>query len=420
MSDTPESTAAPLPPYRQRLLEVVKVFAKLGVIGFGGPAAHVAMMEDECVKRRQWLTREHFLDLMGATNLIPGPNSTEMTMHIGYVRAGLVGMIAGGACFIVPAVIMVSAIAWAYTQWGTLPQVRPMLYGIKPVVLAIIAAVMVRLAGTAVKDHRLGIIALTVAALSLFSTLPELALLFGGGLIGGAWRRIGIARENATNNGNDLAMLPLLGQGTGTALVAGSGVAAATLSTVTGWQLFFYFLKIGSVLYGSGYVLVAFLEGGLVNELGWLTQSQLVDAISVGQVTPGPVFTTATFIGFVVGHTRGTSPWIGAVAATVGIFLPAFIFVAISNPLIPHLRKWKWTGALLDAINVAALGLMFAVTIKLARDVLWTGDVSGSLPAWALGIVALLLVVRFNVNAAWLVIGGGVAGYLLGLMGLVT
>jgi chromate transporter len=419
MNDHSNEPVAPVPPYRQRLLEVAKVFTKLGIIGFGGPAAHIAMMEDECVTRRQWLTRDAFMDLIGATNLIPGPNSTEMTMHMGYLRAGLPGMIVGGSCFIIPAALMVCAIAWGYTTWGTLPQVQTMLYGIKPVVLAIIAAVMVRLVGTAVKDHRLGILALTVAALSLFSDLPELALLFGGGLIGGAWRRIGLAREKANMDRSQTA-LPLLGQGSGPMLMAGAGVAAGTALTVTSWQIFWYFLKIGSVLYGSGYVLVAFLEGGLVRDLHWMTQSQLVDAISIGQVTPGPVFTTATFVGFVVAHEHGTSPWLGALAATVGIFLPAFVFVAILHPLIPRLRKWTWTAALLDAVNVAALGLMFAVTVKLARDVLWTGDIAGSMPAWVLGIVALMLVVRFNVNAAWLVIGGGVAGWLLGLMGLIS
>ncbi len=379
-----------------RLPALAALFLKLGTIGFGGPAAHIALMEEEVVARRGWLTREHYLDLVGATNLIPGPNSTEMAIHVGYVRAGWPGLLVAGAAFILPAVLITSAAAWAYVEYGSLPQVSPLLYGIKPVVLAVILGAVWRLGRSAVKGWRLLVIGLAVIAAVLLGVNEIIALLLGG-VLGMFWLRL--AAGGATGPGGMAALLALPGL---PALVQPGGSAGVRL-----WDLGLFFLKIGSVLYGSGYVLVAFLEGGLVRDLGWLTQQQLLDAIALGQFTPGPVLSTATFVGYVLAGVPG------AVVATLGIFAPSFLFVAILNPVVPRLRGWPWTAAFLDAVNVSAIGLMVAVVAELAATTL-TGW-----PAWVLAVGAAIAAVWWRVNPAWLVVGGAVLGWVFWALGFV-
>src|SRR5437899_9378093 len=313
--------------------EVAALFLKLGTIAFGGPAAHIAMMREEVVRRRRWVSDERFVDLLGATNLIPGPNSTEMAIHLGYLRAGWPGLIAGGACFIVPAMLIVLGCAALYVRYGARPEAGWFLYGVKPVIIAIVVQAMWGLLRSAVKGYLLGAIGVVTLTLSLAGA-NEVALLLGGGVVSVLLTTVGI-------------------RGVAAPLGLGAGVGLTTL--------FLVFLKIGSVLYGSGYVLLAFLRNDFVERLGWLTDQQLLDAVAVGQFTPGPVFTTATFIGYVLGGVPG------AALATLGIFLPSFVFVALSHPLIPRLRTSLRAGAFLDGVNVAALGLVAAVTWQLGR-----------------------------------------------------
>lgn len=377
------------------LAEIARLFGRLGIVAFGGPAAHIAMMEDEFVVRRGWVTHEHFLDLVGATNLIPGPNSTEMTMHLGYERGGWPGLFTAGSCFILPAVTITAVLAWLYVTYGTLPEVEPFLYGIKPAVIAVIAGALWRLGRRAVTSWRLAVIGAAVVVAVLVG-VGEVTALIVGGVAGMLWLRWSGVAESRTA----ARWLPILFQDT-TAVAAGAAAGAA--ATVSLWKLGLFFLKVGAILYGSGYVLVAFLEGGLVNDYGWLTQSQLLDAIAIGQFTPGPVLSTSTFIGYVI------SGMPGAVVATIGIFLPSFFFVLILNPIIPRLRESAWASAFLDAVNVAAVGLMLAVTIELSLVALTSWQ------AIAIAAVAAVLLIRFRLNAAWLVVGGAVVGWLLSL-----
>ena len=371
--------------------EVAALFLKLGLIAFGGPAAHIALMRDEVVRRRRWVSDEDFLDLLGMTNLIPGPNSTEMAIHLGYRRAGWTGLVVGGACFIVPALLIVLGIAWGYVAYGARPEVGGLLYGVKPVVIVIVVQAMLSLGRAAVKGPMTAAVGVAVLGLSLAGA-NEIALLFGGGL---ALMLLRAARQRAVARGA-LPLALLLGGVTPAA-------AASAVSSVGFGTLFLTFLKIGAVLYGSGYLLLAFLRNDFVDRLGWLTDQQLLDAVAIGQITPGPVFTTATFIGYLVGG------WPGALLATVGIFLPAFVFVAASGPLLPRIRRSPWTAAFLDGVNVAALGLMAAVTWVLARAALvdpWTA---------VLAAVAAWLLLWRNVNSAWLILGGGIAGLAIRL-----
>jgi len=377
-----------------RLGELAKVFLKLGAIGFGGPAAHIAMMEDETVTRRGWMSRDRFLDLVGATNLIPGPNSTEMAIHVGYIRAGWRGLIVAGTCFIFPAVTITAILAWIYTQWGTLPEVEPFLAGIKPAVLAVIFGALWRLGKKAIKNSTLLVIGIAVVGLLLLGLDNIVALLLGGVL--GA-----IALQIKRKISPPPAAFFLLGM---------AATGTPTVGAPSLWQLGLFFLKVGAVLFGSGYVLIAFLEGELVNELGWLTQQQLLDAIAIGQFTPGPVLSTSTFIGYLI---RGVP---GAAVATLGIFLPSFLFVLLLNPLIPKMRQSPWTAAFLDAVNVSAVALMAVVTANLARTTLfpptgvnWVGI--------AIALAAGVAVIRWKVNAAWLVLGGAIVGWLVYLLG---
>lgn len=369
---------------RGRLREVAKVFFRLGCIGFGGPAVHIAMMEEEVVRKRKWLTPDHFLDLVGATNLIPGPNSTEMTMHCGHERAGWQGLVVAGACFIIPAVTITGVIAWAYEKYGSLPEVQPFLYGIKPAIIAVVTALMISLGKKALKSTTVGIIGVLAATATLLG-LHEIYVLFGAGLLG---ILIHIGRRPAARV---MAWPPLL-------LVAGHAVE------VSHWKLFFIFLKIGALLYGSGYVLFAFLDAELFAK-GLLSRQVLVDAIAVGQFTPGPVFSAATFVGWQVGG------FTGALAATVGIFLPSFLFVAFLNPLIPRLRKSKIMSAFLDTVNIASVAIILAVVAAMAKE---------SIGDWRTIVIAILgFVVTFlfrQLNTAFVVLGGALTGYLLSLV----
>ena len=379
---------------KRPLKEVTLLFLKLGTLGFGGPAAHVAMMEDEVVRRRRWLSRQDFLDLLGAAHLIPGPNSTEMAIHIGNRRAGWLGLVAAGSCFILPAALIVTAIAWAYTRYGTLPQANAVLYGVKPVVMAVVLQALWGFAGTAIKSKSLAAIGFAGLLLN-FSGLNELAILFAGGLAALflAWLRRRTSRTMKTLF--SLQTVPL-------AVAALLAVAAASTASPFGLlPLFLFFLKVGSVLFGSGYVLLVFLRADLVTHWHWLEEGQLLDAIAVGQVTPGPLFTTATFIGYILGGLQG------AFLATLGIFLPAFIFVALSGPLVPKIRKSELAGAFLDGVIVASLSLMTVVTFQLGRAALV--DIATAL----LLAVSAILLIRFRVTSAWLVLGGALAGLAL-------
>ena len=387
-----------MPESDKRLGDLTRLFLKLGTFAFGGPAAHIAMLEDEVVARRAWMSREHFLDLIGATNLIPGPNSTEMAMHVGYERGGRVGLLVAGACFIIPAVLITGALAWLYVRFGTTPELTPFLYGLKPVVIAVIIGAVWRLGRTAVKNWQLAVVGVAVAAAVLLGLNEVIALLLGG-VIGAAWLRAASRFQAAA-----ALMLPPAGLD-GITPAAGLLVTAATVAgSISLWKLGLFFLKVGAVLYGSGYVLVAFLEGDLVEGYGWLTQSQLLDAIAIGQFTPGPVLSTATFIGYVVAGLPG------AIVATIGIFLPSFVFVLILNPLIPRLRESAVAGAFLDAVNASAVGLMAAVIGILGLATLKDGFV------WFVFVAATILVLRFRVNAVWLVVAGGLLGWVFAML----
>ena len=377
--------------------QLLGLFLKLGVTAFGGPAAHIAMMEDEVVTRRGWMTRERFLDLIGATNLIPGPNSTEMAIHIGFVRAGIVGLVVAGVSFILPAALLTLGCAWVYDRFQTVPQAEALLYGIKPAVIAVILSAVWRLGKTAAKGPFLIVIGFLVMLLVLFG-INEIIALLGGGIVGILWQlgsRLGKGKMLFGFIWLPSSHLAL-------------SVTAAPSSSVTLSSLGLFFLKIGCVLFGSGYVLIAFLQGGLVEQHQWLTQQQLLDAVAIGQFTPGPVLTTATFIGYVL-----AGP-LGALVATLGIFGPSFLFVLATNPLIPRLRQSAVAGAFLDAVNASAIGLMAAVTVELARHTLI--DWEAKQIDWGAGLIALVSAVvlfRYKVNAAWLVLGGAGIGWLL-------
>ncbi len=370
------------------LLELARLYLKLGAVAFGGPPAHIAMMEDEVVSRRGWLTREQFLDFLGATNLIPGPNSTEMAIHVGRLRAGWPGLLVAGGSFIAPAAVMVTALAWAYVRFGSLPQVSGVLYGVKPIVIALIVQAVIKLGKSAVKSTWLAFVG-ALAALATVLGVDQLAVLAGGGMLAALvyWLRSG-------KQSSPSAAAFITG-GTGlTGIVAGSALLAPFSLTA----LFLVFLKIGSILFGGGYVLVALIRSNLVTHLGWISERQLLDAIAMGQVTPGPLSTTTTFIGYLLGGLPG------AVIATVAVFLPAFFFVAISGPLVPHLRRSPLAGAVLDGVNVAALALIAAVTWPLFRSAVvdWTTLVLAGL--------SFLLLIRYRLNSVWLVLGGAMVG----------
>jgi len=381
---------------QSELRDLAALFLKLGATAFGGPAAHIAMMEDEVVHRRGWMTHQEFLDLVGATNLIPGPNSTELAIHIGWRRARWRGLIIAGVCFIIPAVCIVLLLAWAYVRYGSLPEVDAALYGIKPVILAIIAQALWRLGRTALKTIPLALVGVATTALML-AGVNELLLL---GLAGLLMLSLHALRSRHDSGRVRVCALPWLVGGSPWFATAAAG-AAGMPAAFSLWKLGLFFVKVGSVLYGSGYVLLAFLRADLVERWGWLTESQLLDAIIAGQVTPGPVFTTATFVGYLLGG------FPGAMVATGGIFLPAFVFVALSSPFIPRLRRSKLAGAFLDGLNVASLGLMLAVSLQLSRAAVvdW--------PTAALALLAGFALFRFRLNSTWLIAAGAVLGLLV-------
>jgi chromate transporter len=387
---------AELPPQekQQRLKELAAVFLKLGTIAFGGPAAHVAMMDDEVVRRCQWMPEQRLLDLLGVTSLIPGPNSTEMAILIGNERAGWRGLITAGVCFIFPAMLMVWGLAMLYVRSQTIPQVEWVLYGVKPVILAVIAQALWKLGKKAIKDIPTAI-AGAAAIAAYFLGLNEILVLVLAGLgimLLRNWR-------SGSHRTTGLFLLPVSG------VLAQVNPADAPRSVAWG-NVFLFFLKVGAVLYGSGYVLLAFLQRDLVERWQVLSSQQLLDAIVIGEFTPGPVFTTATFIGYLLaGHA-------GAIAATLGIFLPSFILVAIISPFAANLRQSRWMAGFLDGVNAGALGLMAAVTVTLlgAAIVDWITAI--------LAILSLIAVFRFKVNSAWLVLAGAVAGFAVRGLGV--
>lgn len=388
---TADPTASPVTTTAHvSLTELALVFLKLGTIAFGGPAAHIAMMEDEFVTRRQWLTREQFLDRLGAANLIPGPSSTEMAIFIGYEKGGWRGLLVAGCAFILPAAIMVGAIASAYVRYGALPQVNGVLYALKPVVIAVVIQAFWKLARTAMKSIWLGTVGSVAALLYVLRVHEVLTLAIAAALAGVPvlYRRVRSSRGFSSLLLTRITPLRL------------PAVLAVTAAPFGLWRLFLVFAKIGAVLFGSGYVLLAFLRGDLVDRLHWLTERQLLDAVAVGQVTPGPVFTTATFIGYIIGGVPG------AVVATVGIFAPGFVYVALSGLLIPRIRSSRVAASMLDGVVVGSLALMGVVACQLGRAAIV------DVPTLAIAIVSTALLLSFRVNSAWLIVAAGAFGWL--------
>jgi chromate transporter len=376
------------------VLELALIFLRLGTVAFGGPAAHIAMMRSEFVDRRQWFTEAEFLDLVGASNLLPGPGSTEVAIFIGLRRAGWIGLLLAGIFFILPAALIVSAIAWTYVRLGHLPQVAGILYGIKPVIIAVVAQAIWTLGRSAVKTWLLAVLGVIGLALC-FLGIPPLGILFGTGTFLGLCGWLKDERTRTAKPLVTLAVVMALLMGLPLMLTAFDAHASRRIGLI---PILLVFLKIGSVVYGSGYVLLAFLRTDLVTRLHWLTSAQLLDAVAVGQFTPGPVFTTATFIGYLL-----AGPW-GALVATVAVFLPAFLFVAVIGPLVPRIRSSATAAAFLDGVNVASLALMAFVTWQFGRAALVDG---GTI---VLFLLSLALLFRWRVNSAWLVLGGAVLG----------
>ncbi|UUW07238.1 chromate efflux transporter [Flavobacterium plurextorum] len=374
--------------HKADLKHIAKVFLKLGIIGFGGPAAHIAMMQDEVVRKRKWLSQEHFLDLIGATNLIPGPNSTEMAIHIGHEKGGWKGLITAGLCFILPAVFLTGVLAWLYKQYGQIPAVQPFVYGIKPAIIAIILSAIFPLAKKSLKSPELIMIGLLVLVCSVLG-ISEIYLMFGAGF---SALLLAYLKGSKHSNSNSLLPVTLL------------QITNTTIVSATSAKLFWIFLKIGAILYGSGYVLFAFLDTELVST-GLLTRQQLIDAIAVGQFTPGPVFSSVTFIGYQI------SGLAGAIVSTVAIFLPSFIFVALLNPMVKKMRNSKLFSTFLDAVNAASVAIITAVCLDMAKEVITD---------WRTILIAVLsIIIAFGyrkINSAFVVLGGSLMGYLLTLL----
>ncbi|MGP8049457.1 MAG: chromate efflux transporter [Desulfobaccales bacterium] len=382
---------------KSNLRELARFFLRLGTTAFGGPAAHIAVMEDEVVRRRRWVPREKFLDLLGAANLLPGPTSTEMAIYIGYLCQGWAGLLLAGVCFIAPAMLIVIGLAWAYVRFGNLPQITWLLYGVKPVVIAIILQALWQLGRSAVKSKFLGALAI-IAMVLAFLGINMLAVLFGAGLLSGLQR--GIIQDRGQDRRALLIMLAAAAAFL-TAAYFASGPYPTSRVEFGLLPLFLFFVKVGSLVFGSGYVLLAFLQADLVAHWHWLTATQLLDAIAVGQVTPGPVFTTATFIGYLLAGLPG------ALIATAGIFLPSFVLVGLSSPLIPRLRKSAVAGAFLDGVIVASLALMAMVTWRLGREAVI------DLPSALVAIASAVLLMRWRCNSLWLLLAGAIIGLLM-------
>lgn len=429
----------------QRLGELAALFFKLGSISFGGPAAHLALMEEEIVARRGWMSRQQFLDLWGATYLIPGPNALEMAAHVGYQRAGWLGLAVSAACFTLPAAVLSALLGWAYLAYGSLPRVQPFLVGIKPAVLAVIAIAVWRLGRTAIKGWLTGALAGVVAAAALLGA-NEVLVLLAAALAGTLLLRSGrpggpdmagdappapSTRQSASETSDTVegAAGPTASSAEATDLTQSPRASSKHLANLLGYKgarlplrssplwllgavaavppvvplasLALFFVKVGAVLYGTGYVLIAYLEGGLVRDLQWLSPQQLLDAVAVGQITPGPLITTATFVGYVLAGPAG------AAVATVGIILPGLLAVAITSPWIAQLRQWPWTARFLDSIGAASIGLTAAVTVTLGRRVLVDG------PSLLIAVACCAALLRWKLNPAWLILCGAVAGWLL-------
>jgi len=368
------------------LKETCLLFLRLGATSFGGPAAHIAIMEKEVVGKKQWMNQQEFIDLVGATNLIPGPNSTEMAMNCGYRRAGLAGLWLAGFCFILPAFLITGILAWFYKQYGSLPVIGPMFYGIQPVVIAIILDAVFKFGKKALKNGQLGILGVVTCVAGLYD-INKIILIFGAGLIGMIMLS-GIKKSAISVFPFVLLQVPTI------------------LTTYSTGKLFFTFLKIGCVLFGSGYVLFAYLDGDLVQHFHWLTRQQLIDAVAVGQFTPGPVLTTATFIGYQISGTTG------ALAATIGIFLPSFIFVWVLTPLVPKIRKSKVASAFLDSVNIASVAIMLVVVIQMGQTTLTDWK------TWLISVAAFAaLYFMKKLNAVWLIAAGAAIGYGFYLIG---
>lgn len=372
---------------KNNLIELAKLFLKLGIIGFGGPAVHIAMMQDEVVTKRKWLSEQHFLDLIGATNLIPGPNSTEMAIHIGHERAGWKGLVVAGFCFIFPAVLITGCIAWLYKKYGQLPAMQPFIYGIKPAIIAIILIAIFPLAKKSLKTIELvliGLISLTLAILNY----NQIYILFGSGILA---LIISSIRNNTINTTNFIPITLIQ-------------FSKSTVASTTNLNLFLVFLKIGAILYGSGYVLFAFLDAELVSK-GLLSRTTLIDAIAVGQFTPGPIFSSVTFIGYQI---NGLS---GAIVATIGIFLPSFLFIALLNPLVKKMRNSKTFSIFLDAVNVASVAVIIAICFQMASDVItdWRTVL--------IATISILIAFKYKkTNSVFIVLGGSLLGYILTLI----
>ncbi|HET9802967.1 MAG TPA: chromate efflux transporter [Candidatus Acidoferrum sp.] len=374
--------AADVSPNKAQLKEIAAAFLRLGFTGFGGAAAHIAMMEQEFVRRRKWLSREDFVDRVGAVSLLPGPSSTELAIYLGELRGGIAGLLIAGCSFILPSAVMVGALAWAYQKYGSAPQIGAVLFGVKPIVVALIVQAVWSLARVAVKSIELAVLAAVALGLAAMH-VSAVALLIGTGV---AWI---VAEQFAGKRGEKAASGMLL---------QGGAAAAGSVSLPSVLGVFLYFVKLGAVVFGSGYVLLALLRADMVEHLHWLTENQLLDAIAVSQGTPGPFFTVATFVGYVI------LGWKGAVLATLGMFLPAFAFVAVTAKYLPRLRKSPIAGAFLDGVNAAAVALMAFVGWQFARETLLSATTIG------MAVVAAVLVMRFRVNSAWLILGGAVAG----------
>ena len=404
---------------RATLSELSRLFLKLGIFGFGGPAAHIATMEEEVVQRKHWVDDQEFLDLIGATNLIPGPNSTELAIHIGYHQRGWPGLFVAGGCFVLPAILITSFFAWLYVEYGQLPQTAPLMAGIQPTVLAIILIAGWRLGKKALRGKLLQAIALVVAVVSILSPGREVIILLASSIIGALLIKPRDTQPPPADK-KPKPSQPATGSAAmlvsaSTATTTATGVASTAPSVA---MIGLIFLKVGAVLYGSGYVLIAYLEGELVHQRGWLTSNELLDAIAIGQFTPGPILSTATFIGYLVMASQG--PLLaaaGAVTATIGIFLPAFLLVGITSPWVSKLRSHRTLSRFLDAVNAASMGLMAAVVLKLGKPTLFPEDASSS---WASPCrllivgVAMLLVFRYRVSPILVIASGLLLGLLLG------
>lgn len=388
-----EDEAKGLTKRSERLREVSLLFLKLGAFSFGGPAVYIALMHHETVHRRRWIDEQRFLDLVGATNLIPGPNAAEMAIHLGLIRAGWRGLIAGGTLFILPGMVATLLVAWAYVAYGSIPEVGWVLYGVKPVVIGMVIEALWNLGRKGIKGPTTAAVGIGIAVLYLLE-FNEIALLFGGAVV--VWL-VYSGRRVMRHGLFAAASIPALFEISSTTL-------NATVVPFTQTTLFLSFLKIGSVLFGSGYVLLAFLRSEFVVNLGWLTSQQVLDAVVAGQITPGPVFSSATFIGYLVGG------WPSALMATLGIFLPSFLFVGLLSRILPFVRKSPWAATFLDGVNAASLGLMAGVTVQLGKTALV------DIFTVVLSFISLLVIFRFRVNSVWLILGGGLMGAIYKLV----